>query len=75
MMREFKTNGIHSTYGCPNEYIRFEMLNKFYLFTVMEDKMCELIANSKDNADRITNDCYQWPLLLTWFNFNPSMDK
>ena len=19
--------------------------------------------------------CYQWPLLLTWFNFNPSMDK
>ena len=18
---------------------------------------------------------YQWPLLLTWFNFNPSMDK
>ena len=19
--------------------------------------------------------CGQWPLLLTWFNFNPSMDK
>ena len=19
--------------------------------------------------------CYQWPLLLTWFNFNPSMDN
>ena len=19
--------------------------------------------------------CHQWPLLLTWFNFNPSMDK
>ena len=19
--------------------------------------------------------CYKWPLLLTWFNFNPSMDK
>ena len=19
--------------------------------------------------------CYQWPLLLKWFNFNPSMDK
>ena len=19
--------------------------------------------------------CDQWPLLLTWFNFNPSMDK
>ena len=21
------------------------------------------------------NGCQQWPLLLTWFNFNPSMDK
>ena len=22
-----------------------------------------------------TARCHQWPLLLTWFNFNPSMDK
>ena len=22
-----------------------------------------------------TTISYQWPLLLTWFNFNPSMDK
>ena len=23
----------------------------------------------------ISMDFYKWPLLLTWFNFNPSMDK
>ena len=22
----------------------------------------------------VSDDCYQGPLLLTWFNFNPSMD-
>ena len=22
-----------------------------------------------------TDGLHQWPLLLTWFNFNPSMDK
>ena len=21
------------------------------------------------------SSCLQWPLLLTWFNFNPSMDQ
>ena len=29
-------------------------------------------------ADDLTffiNVAHQWPLLLTWFNFNPSMDK
>ena len=26
-------------------------------------------------ADDTENFEHQWPLLLTWFNFNPSMDK
>ena len=26
------------------------------------------------NNDQVMAYC-QWPLLLTWFNFNPSMDK
>ena len=35
---------------------------------------------SQAEASFINRDClnkhwYQWPLLLTWFNFNPSMDK
>ena len=25
--------------------------------------------------DQVAIDVKQWPLLLTWFNFNPSMDK
>ena len=26
-------------------------------------------------AEQTTQQTVQWPLLLTWFNFNPSMDK
>ena len=25
--------------------------------------------------DKLTSNSVLWPLLLTWFNFNPSMDK
>ena len=32
----------------------------------MSDKL--MVANVMANKD-------QWPLLLTWFNFNPNMDK
>ena len=27
------------------------------------------------HLERIAKRVHQWPLLLTWFNFNPSMDK
>ena len=30
--------------------------------------------HDKSNAD-IQLCIYKWPLLLTWFNFNPSKDK
>ena len=31
-------------------------------------------SNDQSNDDKLIQE-YQWPLLLTWFNFNPSMDK
>ena len=27
------------------------------------------------NIDQLLGEYELWPLLLTWFNFNPSMDK
>ena len=47
------------------------MTDKAYLVEILhhKDKVCLLCI-----FDNITADV-QWPLLLTWFNFNPSMDK
>ena len=40
------------------------------------------LPNSKKNKTKtlklhitVPSSSDQWPLLLTWFNFNPSMDK
>ena len=38
-------------------------------FTFMEDKIILF------HIDNIVADYHQWPLLLTWINFNPCMDK
>ena len=35
----------------------------------------EMMSKLLDGVLRRTVFCLQWPLLLTWFNFNPSMDK
>ena len=35
-----------------------------------------LLNNSKNKStEGCSSPLHQWPLLLTWFNFNPSMDK
>ena len=34
-----------------------------------------LVELIDDNLTRIIACCHQSPLLLTWLNFNPSMDK
>ena len=34
-----------------------------------------LLDLNLENIREIYNQVHQWPLLLTWFNFNPSMDK
>ena len=36
---------------------------------------CTMIYRSGANCNTQTKLCDLWPLLLTWFNFNPSMDK
>ena len=33
------------------------------------------LSDDKSTLDQVVAWCPQWPLLLTWFNFNPSMDK
>ena len=33
------------------------------------------ILSAMQDKQIIVNSSYLWPLLLTWFNFNPSMDK
>ena len=34
-----------------------------------------MISNTNHTADSWSWTAHQWPLLLTWFTFNPSMDK
>ena len=41
--------------------------NKMSWFTRINEKLCVLLGSAPMH--------YLWPLLLTWFNFNPSMDK
>ena len=39
-----------------------------------QEKFCFYIKMlNTEQSQRITSDL--WPLLLTWFNFNPCMDK
>ena len=45
-----------------------------YSFDVFADvRRSKLLANIR--VAGVGNPAVQWPLLLTWFNFNPSMDK
>ena len=43
--------------------------------------MTEIVGKFVIHMNGLVQDCsnsianVQWPLLLTWFNFNPSMDK
>ena len=51
-----------------------ENMNNLFQENQLENvvyKMKAVLFNSHCAAA----DIYQWPLLLTWFNFNPSMDK
>ena len=34
-----------------------------------------MMAYDQENPQEHLTMCFQWSLLLTWFNFNPSMDK
>ena len=47
----------------------YESVNNWYLHTGFKTKI--VIETFVDDI----YCCQQWPLLLTWFNFNPSMDK
>ena len=38
----------------------------YYVIAMLQDNQIKAWAGVR---------CNQWPLLLTWFNFNPSMDK
>ena len=34
-----------------------------------------IVSTAVGAQEHTTQSTYLWPLLLTWFNFNPSMDK
>ena len=70
-----------------NKLLAEPMLTQIYVVTWRYNlTMCssmqlyELLISIKKMPDTTTNmmsviEKYMWPLLLTWFNFNPSMDK
>ena len=38
-------------------------------------RICTSLDQEEIEMSRLNKPIAQWPLLLTWFNFNPSMDK
>ena len=53
--------------------LRLSCFLGFEKFTVVFDR-CQVDYHSSNIASGSWSN-HQWPLLLTWFNFNPSMDK
>ena len=60
----------------------FERKLKMYLYVLSfidVDSMQACEFHSEGNINQLKNTAIPvdglWPLLLTWFNFNPSMDK
>ena len=48
----------------------------YYRVRTMFDQRHAVLPSIKENyATAQAGFGHQWPLLLTWFNFNPSMDK
>ena len=44
-----------------------------FLQTITAPQVLPLVAQAPDRFN--SGVAHLWPLLLTWFNFNPSMDK
>ena len=57
----------HETAVLPN----YVSIIKYFILDILDLIQCGLVVLP---AIQVMN-CRQWPLLLTWFNFNPSMDK
>ena len=53
------------------------ILNLFYVFIAMYGTISDqmYIILDSDLINHIYKITQQWPLLLTWINFNPTMDK
>ena len=54
-------------FTCNTSVINHQWVNQQQYYTVL--KYWHL------DSFQVSCTCYLWPLLLTWFNFNPSMDK
>ena len=52
---------IHGVLGLPTEVVNFWFMGRYTTFGAIPGHIGLLKV--------------QWPLLLTWFNFNPVMDK
>ena len=57
----------------------FENMISFWFIVLItghsEILQCVVLTVALCRAQHHGTQYYQWPLLLTWFNFNPRMDK
>ena len=63
----------------PNRFLRFHQyviseVNVLIKISICQTPLCDTMGVSILCLAWLTI-AQQWPLLLTWFNFNPSMDK
>ena len=57
---------------CQNDCKKYVL---YYVMFIKSDSSYMLYGFSMHNMMILIKQSSQWPLLLTWFNFNPSMDK
>ena len=61
--------------NCTYGIIHFKNVPWFMYLVIIWILTNYPVANFLRNLYNIRHSSPQWPLLLTWFNFNPSMDK
>ena len=65
--------------GCKSTFLAMNIYSSTRTAQIEWENLCRLVVcntNPMYVHSRINKAiCVQWPLLLTWFNFNPSMDK
>ena len=88
--KAFKCSSIHSLPGwCQTENYRVSFLTSSKSLTLCQGQQMAVLQLTtfsnvvgnlhctilKQGISKWLLYCHQWPLLQTWFNFNPSMDK